>query len=101
MPRSSPAERLADAAHAADRLHHGRRLVPAFAEVGLEPPEAGIEDLAQIERLAARALLVAATGRLAVAGAAGAAVRHVLVERAEAAQQRADAVLVLGGDRLS
>ena len=94
------AEHLTDTAHAADRLHHRRRLIPALAEVGLLPPEAGTENLAQIERLAERAFLVAGAGSLAVTGAAGAPIGHVLIERAEAAQKGADAFLVLGGDSL-
>ena len=70
-------ECLADTAHAADRLHHRRRLVPAFAEIGLEPPEFGSEDPMQIERLAARAGLRSAAWRLRIAGAAGTLVGHV------------------------
>ena len=54
----------------------------------------------QIEWLAERAFLVTAAGSFAVAGAAGASVGHVLIERTEAAQQGADAFLVLGRDRL-
>ena len=99
-PPSSTAEGLADAAHAADRLQHGRRLVPAFAEIGLEAPEVRIENPVQIERLAQRAGLRPAAGRLAVAGPAGALIRHVAVECAERAQPAANPLLVAGADSL-
>ena len=94
------AECLADAAHAADRLEHGRGLMPAFAELRLELPEICGKDRAQFQRIIAPACLGSAAWRFGIAGAAGTLVGEVAIERAEGTQERADALLIVGADRL-